>query len=372
MRLFGNIYHGRRVFVTGHTGFKGSWLAQWLEQLGAAVCGFSADKAVSTPDHFSRLSWQSLEDNRGDVRDETLLAETMLRFQPEVMFHLAAQPLVRYSYAEPLETFETNVMGTANVLEACRRCDSVKAIVVITTDKVYKNCEWEWGYRETDTLGGHDPYAASKACAELVAESFRQSFFQTESQQAEKLLATVRAGNVIGGGDWAANRIIPDIVRAAAEGKATEIRMPQAVRPWQHVLEPLAAYLLIGQKLLEQSMLKVGEEAAQAWNIGPNREGIVTVETLLTLAQPHWNKLKYDFCRPKTDEKTPHETSFLSLDCAKARHRLGWSSVWSLEETVQHTIDWYRHFYENSEVLTQTQLTRFVDDAKNRGAVWMK
>jgi len=358
MRQFNNIYECKKVLVTGHTGFKGSWLTLWLEQLGANVCGFSRYEPVSEPLHFALLE-TNVSDFRGDVREYDKLFYTIRISKPEIVFHLAAQPLVRKSYSNPLETFSTNVLGTANLLEACRTTSSVKAVVVITTDKVYENREWPWGYRETDTLGGHDPYAASKACAEIVATSFRNSFYEKENL----LLATCRAGNVIGGGDWAADRIVPDMVRAAAVGKTTVIRMPHAVRPWEHVLEPLAGYLLVGQRLLEGK-----SEFAQAWNFGPDHEGIVTVEQLAEYAKTHWNALTFDLQRSETQKL--HETSHLSLDCSKAKRQLGWSPVWSLEETVKHTIDWYREYYENKNVMTREQLVQFVEDAKVRQVVW--
>ncbi|MCL2623425.1 MAG: CDP-glucose 4,6-dehydratase [Planctomycetaceae bacterium] len=358
MRQFNNVYKDKRVFLTGHTGFKGSWLALWLERLGADVCGFSLQEPVSEPDHFSLLS-TDINDGRGDIRDYASVQNAIQHFAPEIVFHLAAQPLVRKSYTDPLETFSTNIQGTANLLQACRFCDSVRAIVVVTTDKVYENREWDWGYRETDPLGGHDPYAASKACAEMVAAGFRNSFFE----ENKILLATCRAGNVIGGGDWAADRIVPDMVRAAASGEATVIRMPHAVRPWEHVLEPLAGYLLLGQKLLE------GEKKyAQAWNFGPDAEGIVTVGELAEHAQTHWNALKINMTPQKNQGL--YETSHLALDCSKAKRRLGWKSVWSLEETVKHTMDWYREYYENKKIATLDQLSQFAADAQGRKAIW--
>ena len=358
MQQFNNIYQGKKVFLTGHTGFKGSWLSLWLEQLGAVVGGFSQWEPVSTPCHVSLLT-PPAHDFRGDVREFDKLNFAVQRFAPEIVFHLAAQPLVRKSYGDPLETFSTNILGTANLLRACCDIPSVKAVVVITTDKVYENREWSWGYRETDTLGGHDPYAASKACAELVVNSFRKSFYETEG----KLTASCRAGNVIGGGDWAHDRIVPDMVRATAKGETTIIRMPNAVRPWEHVLEPLAGYLLVGQRLLEGKA-----EFAQAWNFGPDTEGIVTVAQLVELAKTHWNALKIDLDR--LTGQPLHETSYLSLDCSKAKHRLGWLPVWSLAETVRHTIDWYREYYENNKVATLEQLSQFVADAQKRKVIW--
>jgi len=366
MRLFNDIYSGRKTFLTGHTGFKGSWLLAWLEQLGAEICGYSLTGQVSYPDHASLLS-TNIQNVRGDICDYQTLLGSLKQFRPEIVFHLAAQPLVHLSYKEPLETFAANVMGTANLLQACRECDSVRAVVVVTTDKVYQNREWDWGYRETDTLGGHDPYAASKACSELVAACFRQSFFESERISEDGncriLMAIARAGNVIGGGDWALDRIVPDIVRDAAEGKTTTIRMPHAVRPWEHVLEPLAAYLLLGQGLLEGR-----QEFAQAWNFGPEQESIVTVGELAKLAQVHWDKLKFDLQQPQS--MALHETNYLALDCSKAKRHLGWKPIWPLEETTKHTMAWYRGYYENNEVLTNRQLSQYIQDAVNQQAVW--
>jgi len=360
MRYFNDVYAGKKVFLTGHTGFKGSWLALWLARLGAEVCGFSLSEPVSNPDHFSLLS-TGIKDVRGDIRDVGSLQDAIQRFAPVIVFHLAAQPLVHRSYCDPLATFSTNVLGTANLLQACRHCDSIRAIVVVTTDKVYKNREWDWGYRENDPLGGHDPYAASKACSELVSDSFRRSFFEEKNV----LLATCRAGNVIGGGDWAANRLVPDMVRAAVGGETTVIRMPRAVRPWEHVLEPLAGYLLVGQRLLEART-----EFAQAWNFGPDAEGVVTVGELAEYAQTHWDTLKIDRIPP--DNPGLHETSYLALDCSKAKRHLGWLPIWSLEETVRHTIRWYREYYVNNKIVTLEQLSQFVADSKNRRAIWTR
>ena len=256
---FGNVYRGRRVLVTGHTGFKGSWLALWLTELGADVTGCSLAPPTS-PNHWDLLGLQ-IADHRLDVRDASAIARVVSQVRPEVVFHLAAQSLVRRSYREPLETWSTNVMGTANVLDACRQTAGVRAVVVVTSDKCYENQGWKRGYREDDRLGGHDPYSASKAATEMVAASYRGAFFGSKSTP---LLATGRAGNVIGGGDWSEDRLLPDVVRAIAEGSTLEIRSPQATRPWQHVLEPLSAYLLLGQKLLEGR-----GECEGGWNFGP-------------------------------------------------------------------------------------------------------
>lgn len=345
-----SIYANRRVFITGHTGFKGSWFLAALENAGATCCGFSLPQSVSEPNHFSLLKLAST-DIRGDVNDFAAVNRAIQDFQPEIIFHLAAQPLVRLSYARPLETFTTNVLGTANLLEAARQCDTVQSVVVITTDKVYENRENTEGYREDDRLGGFDPYAASKACAELVVASYRQSFYQKNG----KLLASVRAGNVIGGGDWAEDRLIPDLVKAAAQNKTVPIRMPMAVRPWEHVLEPLFGYLRVGELLLEGK-----SEFAAAWNFGPDKDGCVSVGTLVEQAGLYWNRIKAEFpVLSKKIDQSLHETTLLYLNCDKAQSLLGWKPVWNFEETLRHTIEWYREFYENKKVLTLEQLEQY-------------
>lgn len=356
--MFHSVYNSRRVFVTGHTGFKGSWLAAWLERLGAVCGGFSLPGTVTSPDHFSLINL-NIADIRGDVTNLAALRNALHHFAPEIVFHLAAQPLVRRSYQQPLETFATNVTGTANLLEAVRGCASVKAVVVITTDKVYENREWDWGYRENDRLGGHDPYAASKACAELVVASYRQSF----CHDSGKLLASTRAGNVIGGGDWADDRLIPDLVRAALKDETTHIRMPHATRPWQHVLEPLSGYLLLGERLLASDI-----SAAAAWNFGPNDDGCVSVSELAQRATQCWSQIHVTQSESLV---TPlHETTALRLDWTKAKKCLGWQPVWTFDETMQHTLDWYREYAENDNVLTTNQLEQYIQDAAARSACW--
>ncbi len=358
MPFFNDIYQDRRVFVTGHTGFKGSWLLAILAKLGAKCRGFSLTEPVSDPNHFSLLNL-SCEDIRGDARDYPGLRKAIDDFRPEIVFHLAAQPLVRYSYDHPLETIATNVLGTANLLDACRHCPSVRGIVVVTTDKVYENTESDSGYQEEDRLGGHDPYAASKACAELVVGSYRNSFLGSQNQR----LASARAGNVIGGGDWAADRLIPDLVKSAVQGEITSIRMPDAVRPWEHVLEPLFGYLLLGEHLFR------GEEKyAEAWNFGPDEESCVPVGVLAEKAASFWNRIRTNCAAPP--RAAFHETGRLYLQCGKARTRLGLSPIWDFEETVRATIEWYRDYYENREVSTLAQLERYLARAREKNAVW--
>lgn len=356
MQQFGNIYHNRRILVTGHTGFKGSWLTLWLQELGANVCGLALAPDTN-PNHWDLLKLDMQED-RIDIRDSTAVEECLDRTKPEIVFHLAAQPLVRRSYQAPLETWSTNVIGTANLLEACRNTKGVRAILVITTDKVYENNEWPWGYRETDRLGGHDPYSASKAATELVVDSYRKSFFNTLSGP---LLATARAGNVIGGGDWSADRLIPDLVRSVQSGSSLEIRSPLATRPWQHVLECLSSYLLLGQKLIEGR-----SEFADAWNFGPEQEANRTVAEVLTDLKNYWPQISWH----KIQKIQPHEASFLYLDNSKAKKLLAWQPVWSLADGLSATAAWYSEYIKNSRILSRQQLSAFVETASEKGLSW--
>ncbi len=356
MKLFGDVYRGRHVLLTGHTGFKGSWLAAWLSEMGAKVTGFGLDPETS-PDHWSLLSTQST-DLRGDIRDTACLRAAFDQAQPEIVFHLAAQTLVRRSYRDPLESWSTNVMGTANVLEACRTTPSVQAVVVITTDKVYANKEWPWGYRENDPLGGHDPYSASKAASELVVESYRKSFWYGAEAP---LIASARAGNVIGGGDWSEDRLVPDLVRSVAQGKSLEIRSAQSTRPWQHVLECLSGYLLLGQRLLQAD-----KTAATAWNFGPATQDNRTVAQVLSGLQTFWPDLAWH----TTATPQPHEANLLYLDCALARSALGWQPVWSLEQGLEMTADWYRHQASTGQAITGEQLSLYIEAASRADCIW--
>ncbi len=356
MNLFANVYRRRRVLLTGHTGFKGGWLALWLQELGAEVTGIALPPATE-PNHWDLLALD-IDDRRLDIRDADALAAAMRAVRPEIVFHLAAQPLVRRSYRDPLETWSTNVMGTANVLEACRLCDSVCAIVAVTTDKCYENKEWPWGYRENDRLGGRDPYSASKAAAELVVASYRKAFF---AGSGAPLLATARAGNVIGGGDWSDDRLIPDLVRAIGQGASLEIRSPGATRPWQHVLESLSGYLQLGQRLLQ------GEAAfANAWNFGPAPEGNRSVAEVLGILGTHWPALRWHL----TGQPQPHEATLLYLDSAMANAELKWRPVWSLDEALAATAAWYGTWLEQETLVTRRQLGDFVDLAKAKGIAW--
>ena len=344
MKLFDDIYRNRPVFVTGHTGFKGSWLCGFLNVCGAKITGYALPPET-TPSHFSLLKPNLIADYRDDIRHADKLTQAVQAANPEIVFHLAAQPLVRRSYRYPAGTFSTNILGTVHLLEACRQTASVRAVVVVTTDKCYKNQEWDWGYRENDSLGGHDPYSASKACAELVAESYRQSFSEMSGRKI--LYATCRAGNVIGGGDWSEDRLIPDLIRDASNDTVTKIRMPQATRPWQHVLDPLAAYLLVGKRLLDGDVA-----GAEAWNFGPDTDGNLSVEQIAKKSRAVWDKIKFD-CAEGT---TLHETQLLMLDCTKAKRRLQWKPVWKIDEAVTKTIEWYKTYYETGRLLTQEQI----------------
>jgi CDP-glucose 4,6-dehydratase len=354
--MFADSYRGRRVVVTGHTGFKGSWLALWLRELGADVTGISLPPE-STPNHWTLLG-SDMRSIHLDIRDAAALASRISEVAPDIVFHLAAQPLVRRSYRDPLDTWSTNVMGTANVLDACRNTKSVRAIVAITTDKCYQNREWPWGYRETDTLGGHDPYSASKAAAELVAASYRSAYFTTPDAP---LLATARAGNVIGGGDWSEDRLIPDLVRALGAGNSLEIRSPAATRPWQHVLESLSGYLLLGQKLLAGSLTH-----ADAWNFGPSMEGNRTVADILARLSVHWPQMQWHV----TSQPQPHEATLLYLDSAKANQALQWQPVWSIDEALVATAGWYRAWREQGRIISPDQIAEYVSAARRAGVAW--
>ena len=359
MRLFADVYRGKRVLVTGNTGFKGSWLTLWLKQLGADVVGLSL-ASETQPNHCNLLGLESIvRQYELDIREASEIVSVFSSSQPEMVFHLAAQPLVRRSYRDPLETWSTNVMGTANVLEACRQTRSVRAILAVTTDKCYENQEWSWGYRENDRLGGHDPYSASKAGSELVAASYRNAFFYTDGAP---LLATARAGNVMGGGDWSEDRLIPDLVRAMAAQQSLEIRSPNATRPWQHVLDSLSAYLLLGQKLIEGDR-KFGD----AWNFGPESSSNRTVADVLNRLQTHWPEMHWH----QAAEPQLHEANLLYLDSAKAYNQLGWQPVWNLDITLEKTAGWYRVFQSSRSTISMQQLAEYVEAAQEAKVAWV-
>jgi CDP-glucose 4,6-dehydratase len=359
--LFGNVYNNRKVLITGHTGFKGSWLVFWLQLMGADLCGYSLFPDTD-PNHFSLLNID-INTRTADIRDFQKVNECIQYFQPEIIFHLAAQSLVRRSYKEPRYTFETNIMGTANVIDACRLIESVRAVVIVTSDKCYKNNEWEWGYRENDPMGGHDPYSASKGCVELVTAAYRDSFFtQNTGTNNQPLIATVRSGNVIGGGDWAEDRLVPDVIRAAILKDSVEIRNPYATRPWQHVLEPLSGYLMLGQRLIEGK-----NTFSDAWNFGPSDDDVLTVREVLERLKMQWAELEFVL---ESNGTQPHEAGMLKLDSSKARQKLGWRPVWDCGTALEKTLKWYQKFYENGSVSTQSDLEAFLLAARSRGLDW--
>ena len=328
-------YEGRRVFVTGHTGFKGSWLVAWLREAGAVVTGYALPPEAGRPSLFEMAGLSDgITSVLADVRNRGALEASLRAAEPEIVLHLAAQSLVRRSYAEPVATFDTNVVGTAQLLDLVRAHESVRAVVVVTSDKCYENQDLERGYREDDPMGGHDPYSASKGCQELVTAAFRRSFLAGAGIPT----ATARAGNVIGGGDWAQDRLVADIMRAIASGQPARIRNPHAIRPWQHVLEPLRGYLMLAQALVER-----GSEFAEGWNFGPDLHDAVPVRDLVARLAAQWPEVRAELGASTTG---PHEARLLRLDNAKARERLGWRPALSLDETVTMTVAWYRAVHE--------------------------
>lgn len=352
---FGGAYAGRRVLVTGHTGFKGSWLCLWLTALGAEVMGLALPPDTE-PSHWKLLKLNSVTEHLVDLRDRAAVERVVAAAAPEIVFHLAAQPLVRRGYREPTLTFETNVLGLVNLLEALRVTRSAKALVNVTTDKVYREAHVPKGYPEDHPLGGHDPYSTSKACSELVTECYRLSFFAETGLSA----ATARAGNVIGGGDWSEDRLVPDFVRAASADQALQLRNPDAVRPWQHVLEPLSGYLRLGQALFE------GAAAQGAWNFGPAADATLSVQKLVTGMQSLWPVLKVE----SQPGKHPHEASVLLLDSAKAQRELQWRPVWGVDATLKHTLDWYHAYYKDGRVRSRDDLEAYVTAATSAKLPW--
>lgn len=332
--MYNNIYRNKKVFITGHTGFKGSWLSIWLQTLGAKVCGYSL-KPNTNPSMYRELDIENKIEKSiiGNILDYETLEKSINDFQPEIIFHLAAQPIVRLSYKEPKLTYETNVIGTLNVLEVARKCKSVKAFVNVTTDKCYENKEIARGYKEDEPMGGYDMYSSSKGCVEIMSSSYRRSFLQEEDSMS---MATARAGNVIGGGDWAEDRLIPDCIRYINQNKAIEIRNPIAVRPWQHVLEPLSGYLLLGQKLLE-----TGKDYAEGFNFGPNEESVLKVSEVAQKIIDNYNK--GEVIVHKKDNL--HEANLLMLNIEKAKTVLNWTPTYTANEAIKETVEWYKHFY---------------------------
>ena len=340
--MYNNIYRNKKVFITGHTGFKGSWLSIWLQTLGAKVCGYSL-KPNTNPSMYQELDIENKIEKSiiGNILDYETLEDSINDFQPEIIFHLAAQPIVRLSYKEPKLTYETNVIGTLNVLEVARKCKSVKAFVNVTTDKCYENKEIARGYKEDEPMGGYDMYSSSKGCVEIMSSSYRRSFLQEEDSMS---MATARAGNVIGGGDWAEDRLIPDCIRYINQNKAIEIRNPIAVRPWQHVLEPLSGYLLLGQKLLE-----TGKDYAEGFNFGPNEESVLKVSEVAQKIIDNYNK--GEVIVHKKDNL--HEANLLMLNIEKAKTVLNWTPTYTANEAIKETVEWYKHFYAKDTYMYQ-------------------
>jgi CDP-glucose 4,6-dehydratase len=357
---FKNVYKGKRVLVTGHTGFKGSWLSWWLLQLGAEVYGIALEPKTKQDNFVVTGLENKIHHQVCNIKNSNILIESIRDIQPQMIFHLAAQPLVKSSFDDPIDTYETNLLGTVHMLEGIRQAGSVETAVFITSDKCYRNVEWEWGYRETDELGGFDPYGASKACAELAIDSHRASFFNTSGTP---VIASARAGNVIGGGDWSEKRIVPDIIRALIADQTIELRSPQATRPWQFVLEPLSGYLWLGAKMALEGDLSSG------WNFGPEESKIVTVGKLTEKMIQMWGS---GSIKDISDKNQFHEATLLALDISKARHHLGWRPTLTLDETIQFTVQWYKQFSENnfSSAIVEKQIKDYSEKAKERGIQW--
>lgn len=365
--MFHNIYKDKKVFVTGHTGFKGSWLCQWLALLGANVTGYALPPETK-PSLFQTANIEKkINSIEGDIRDFGKLKKAIEQSSPEIVFHLAAQPIVRRSYSSPRETYEVNVMGTVNLLEALKSSKTVKAVINVTSDKCYENKEWFYGYRENDAMGGYDPYSSSKGCSELVTSAYRSSFFSVEKYGINHTvsLASARAGNVIGGGDWAEDRLIPDCVRSLSAEKTIIIRNPHATRPWQHVLEPLSGYLWLGAEMISQPKI-----FSQAWNFGPSDEDIWTVENVVKQVISCWGKGNYEI----QGDSQLHEAKLLKLDIGKARMSLKWKPVYPAQEAIQQTTQWYYEFYSsvnfNAENAMILQIQNYEKSAKNLCLEW--
>ena len=351
-----SFWKNKKVFITGHTGFKGSWISLWLGSMGARIKGFSLDvPTIPGLYEVANVSEMCEEHQRGDIRDCRLLYESIKSYQPDIVIHMAAQPLVRFSYSNPVETYQTNVIGTVHLLDAVRRIDSVHAVICVTSDKCYENREWIWGYRETDSMGGYDPYSSSKGCAELVVNAYRNSYFNADRYSKHGVaVASVRAGNVIGGGDWAPERLVPDILKAFAQKEKVIIRNPKAQRPWQHVLEPLSGYLMLAENLYRN-----GPEFNGGWNFGPPDTDTVSVQYIVETLSGLWpDKTAWHF----ENHESPHEADFLKLDCSKAARILGWRPRWNLSSALERIVSWHQawladdnmQLYSLNEIKTYT------------------
>lgn len=342
MEYFNNVYKNKTVLVTGHTGFKGSWLSIWLRELGANVIGYALDPYTEKDNFVLAKLENKITDIRGDIRDKEHLEKVFEQYKPDFVFHLAAQPLVRLSYDQPVETYEVNVMGTINVMECIRKTPETRIGIMITTDKCYENKEQIWGYRENEAFGGYDPYSSSKGAAEIAISSWRNSFFNPKDyEKHKKSIASVRAGNVIGGGDWSLDRIIPDCIRALEKGEAIRIRNPKAIRPWEHVLEPLSGYLLLGQKIYEEP-----SKYCEGWNFGPSLDSIVPVWEIGEKIIKYYGSGELED-KSKKDEL--HEAKLLALDITKARFNLGWKPRWNIDKAIEKTVEWYKK-YSNEDI----------------------
>jgi len=352
--VFNNFYKGKRVLITGHTGFKGSWLSIWLHELGAIVIGVSKDPYTDRDNYVLSGMKEKIVDLRGDICDGNMMKKIFQEYNPEIVFHLAAQPLVRLSYDIPVETYQTNVMGTINILEAIRITDSVKVGIMITTDKCYENREQIWGYRENEAMGGYDPYSSSKGAAEIAISSWRNSFFNPiEFEKHGKSIASVRAGNVIGGGDWALDRIIPDCIKALEAGKSIDIRSPKSIRPWQHVLEPLSGYMLLATKMWDEPT-----KYCEGWNFGSRPESISTVWDVATLVVENYGK---GSLQDLSEPNALHEAKLLTLDISKAKFLLDWEPRMNINQTVALTVDWYKKYTTNDVyLLCLGQIKKFI------------
>lgn len=348
-----SFWMGKKVFLTGHTGFKGSWMSLWLQNMGAILKGYSLE-IETNPSLFKIADVGSeMESEIGDIRNLDTLTKSMISFNPDIVIHMAAQPLVRLSYAKPIDTYTSNVIGTLNVLESARKCSNLKSIVCITTDKCYENNEWYWGYRETDPMGGYDPYSSSKGCAELVISAYQRSFFSSDNTPS---LASARAGNVIGGGDWAEDRLIPDVLNAFEQSKNAVIRNPDAIRPWQHVLEPLSGYLVLAQELYLN-----GDEYAEAWNFGPCDDDCKSVSWIVNKMANYWGN---DASWSKETKSNPHEAGILKLDCSKALNRLEWKPKWNLEKSLKLIVNWHQVYINKGDLKKETlnEIHKYIKD----------